>query len=235
MKRFVRMVFFGSIAAAFALSAMSCTSVNRLGEFDVQDRSLAAEMRLPPPPEMDVHYHVNVDFSNPIGMAISFGTNIAKAANAERVDALMREALMAVDVPSIVRDEAYNACLSVLGAVQEESARDADYVLDLEIHRYGVHAGSWAAAVTLRVRMTARLLRNESGEVVWRRDIEVDRHATPVMFGLDSDLGNVVTAGALASLSEEDLEYGFAELARDTALTVARTLQDDLYSARFSE
>ena len=168
-------------------------------------------------------------------MAISFGTNIAKAANAERVDALMREALMAVDVPSIVRDEAYNASLSVLGAVQEESARDADYVLDLEIHRYGVHAGSWAAAVTLRVRMTARLLRNESGEVIWRRDIEVDRHATPVMFGLDSDLGNVVTAGALASLSEEDLEYGFAELARDTALTVARTLQDDLYSARFSE
>ena len=235
MKRFVRAAFLVSIAAAFGLSAMSCTTVNRLGEFDVQGKSLAAEMRLPPPPEMDVHYRVNVDFSDPIGMAITFGTNIAKAANADRVDALMREALMAVDVPSIVRDEAYSASLSVLDAIQEDNPRNADYVLNLDIHRYGVHAGSWATAVTLRIRMTARLLSNETGEVVWRRDLEVDRHATPVMFGLDPNIGNVVTAGELASLSEEGLELGFAELARDTALTVARTLQDDLYSARFSE
>jgi len=223
------------LAAALSIGAVACTSVNRLGEFDIQGKSLAAEMRLPPPPEMDVHYRVDVDFHNPIGMAINFGTNIAKAANAERVDGLMRDALLAVDVPSIVRDEAFSSSLSVLGAFQEDDPSQADYVLDLDIHRYGVHAGSWSSAVTLRVHVTARILRNEGREVIWRRDIDVDRQASPAMFGLDANLGNIVSAAALASLSEDDLEYGFSELAHDAALTIARTLQDDLYSARFSE
>lgn len=222
-------------AAATAFAFASCTTINRLGEFDIQGKTLAAEMRIPPPPEMDVHYRFDMDMKNPLSMAIGFGTTIAKAANAGRVDALMREALTAVDVPTIVHDEAYASSLSVLGAYQEDEPQQADYILDLQIHKYGVHAGSWAAAVTLRVRLTARLLANETGEVIWRRDIEVDRRATPVMFGLDPNLSNIVTAGELASFSEPDLEYGFSELARDAALTIARTLQDDLYTARFSE
>ncbi|HVO40239.1 MAG TPA: hypothetical protein VMV03_14510 [Spirochaetia bacterium] len=235
MKRLRRTAGAGLFAAALAVGVLACTSVNRLGEFEIQGKSLAAEMRLPPPPEMDVHYRVDMDFHNPIGMAINFGTNFAKAANAERVDSLMREALLAVDVPSVVRDEAFSSSLSVLGAFQEDDPGQADYVLDLEIHRYGVRAGSWSSAVTLRVDMTARILGNAGRDVIWRRDLDVDRQATPAMFGLDANIGNIVSAASLASLSEQDLEYGFSELAHDAALTIARTLQDDLYSARFSE
>ena len=234
-KRLARLAGFGLSAAAFVLAVASCTSINRLGEYDLQGKSLASEMRLPPQPEMDVHYNVDFDFKNPLGMAINFGTNIAKAANAEKADPLMRDALLAVDVPTIVRDEAYSSSLSVLGAFQEDDMDQADYLLDLEIERYGIHAGSWSSAVTLRIKLTARIYRSEGREVIWRRDLEVDRHATPAMFGLPASIGNIVSASALAGLSEQDLEYGFSELAHDAALTVARTLQDDLYSARFPE
>ncbi len=224
-----------ALAAAGALALASCTTVNRLGEFDIQDRTMAAQMRVPPEPRMDVHYHIMIDFSNPIGTAINVGSNIAKAANADRVDSLMREALQVVDVPGMVRDESYSTCLAVLGAQEEDDTGAADYLLDFDIHKWGVHASSWTSAVSLRLDLTASLYSNAEKTVVWRRDIDVERTATPAMFGLDSTIGNFVTTAALASLSEEDLQNGFDALARDTALTISRTLQDDLYNARYGD
>jgi len=220
------------MAAAILLVA-GCTSVNRLAEFDVQGRTLAADMRIPPEPDMDVRLNLKLDSSNLIGTALNIGSNIAKTANAQRVDELMREALQVVDVPAIVRDESYATCLTVLSAQQEDDPGTAEYLLDLDIHRYGVHASSWTSAVSLRIRLTAILYQNAARVVVWRRDLDVERHATPGMFGLDPTVGNFVTTAALASMSEEDLQNGFDELARDTAQTVARSLQDDLYSARY--
>ena len=174
---------------------------------------MAAEMRLPPEPKMDVNYQVKIDFSNPIGTALNVGSNIAKAANANRVDSLMRDALQVVDVPGMVRDESYSTSLTVLGAQEEEDPLAADYLLDFDIHKWGIDAGSWTSAVSLRMKLTAILYSNAEKTIVWRRDIEVERDATPEMFGLDSTIGNFVTTAALASLSEEDLQNGFDQLA----------------------
>jgi hypothetical protein len=219
---------------ALGIAALSsCETINRLGEFDFQGHALAAQMRLPPEPTMDVHYHVKVDFSNPLGTALNVGSNIAKAANADRVEMLMRQALGVVDVPGMVRDESYSTSLSVLGAVSEENPDDAEYLLDFDIHKWGIHASSWVSAVTLRMRLTAAIYSNAEKSIVWRREINVERAATPVMFGLDQTVGNFVTSATLAGLSEEDLMNGFDQLARDTALEVSRTLQSDLYDARY--
>ncbi len=234
MKRANTISLAGTLAvAAAAVVLASCTTVNRLGDFDLQGRTMAAEMRLPPEPKMDVNYQVKIDFSNPIGTALNVGSNIAKAANANRVDSLMRDALQVVDVPGMVRDESYSTSLTVLGAQEEEDPLAADYLLDFDIHKWGIHAGSWTSAVSLRMKLTAILYSNAEKTIVWRRDIEVERDATPEMFGLDSTIGNFVTTAALASLSEEDLQNGFDQLARDTALTISRTLQNDLYDARY--
>ncbi len=92
----------GLSAVIGALALVSCTTINRLGEFDLQDHTMAVQMRLPPEPNMDVHYYI--DFSSPFMAALSVGGNIAKAANADRVQTLMRQALQVVDVPGRVRD-----------------------------------------------------------------------------------------------------------------------------------
>jgi len=221
----------GAVAALSLLALASCTTINRLGEFDLQGHTMAAQMRLPPEPKMDVHY--TFDFSNPLTAALSVGSNIAKAANAQRVDTLMRQALQVVDVPGMVRDESYSTCLTVLGAAQEEDTGSAEYLLDFDIHKWGVHASSWTSEVSLRMELTASIFANSERTIVWRRDVEVKCMATPAMFGLSSTLGSFVTTAALASLAEEDLQNGFDQLARETALQVSRTLQNDLYDARY--
>ena len=207
--------------------------MNRLGEFDLQGKTMAVEMRIPPEPEMNVHYNLKVDFSNLFETAINVGSTLAENANAQRVELLMRQALDAVDVPGTVREQSYATCLTVLDAQREDDPANAEYLLSFDIHKYGIKAGSWSSAVKLRVKLTVSLYHMGESAVVWRRDIDVDRQATPAMFGLEATLGNVVTTFALASLSEEDLQNGFDALAQDTALTVARTLQSDLYDARF--
>jgi hypothetical protein len=223
-----------AILAAVGLAMLflaSCETINRLAEFDIQDHTLAVQMRLPPEPEMDVHY--NLDFSSTFAAVLSVGSTIAKAANSDRVERLMRQALQVVDVPEMVRDESYSTCLTVLEAQQEHSIDSADYLLDFDIHKWGIHANSWTSAVSLRMKLTANIFSNSAREVVWRREIEIERKATPGMFGLPLSLGNFVTSAALASLSEEDLQNGFDQLARDTALTISRTLQNDLYDGLY--
>jgi len=225
----------GALAILSLLALSSCETVNRLGEFEFKGRGMAVQMRLPPEPSMDVNYWVKLDFSNPIGMAFNVGSNIAKAANADRVETLMRQALSVVDVPGMVRDEAYSTCLSVLEAEQEKNADAADYLLDFDIHTWGIHASSWVSAVTLRMKLTVSLYNNAEKVVVWRRGLEVEQPATPVMFGLDQTVGNFVTSAMLGGMSEESLTNGFDQLARDTAQEIARTLQDDLFDARYPD
>jgi hypothetical protein len=236
MKKKKRKANIPPACAAALLSAIilvSCTTINRLGEFDLQGHTLAVQMRLPPEPEMDVHYYF--DFSTPFTAVLSVGGNIAKAANAERVQTLMRQALQVVDVPGMVRDESYTTCLSFLEAQEGKDTDTADYLLDFNVHKWGVHASSWTSAVSLRMKLTASIFSSGEKTIVWRRDIEVDQTATPAMFGLSSTLGTFVTSAALASLSEEDLQNGFDQLARDTALEISRTLQNDLYEARYGD
>jgi hypothetical protein len=228
-------VMSGALVILAFLALSSCETINRLGQFDFKGRGMAAQMRLPPEPKMDVHYHVKVDFSNPLGMALNIGSNIAKAENADRVEMLMRQALTVVDVPGMVRDESYSTCLSVLETEREEDPDNAEYLLDFDIHKWGIHASSWVSAVTLRMKLTVSLYSNAEKAVVWRRGLDVERAATPVMFGLDQTLRNFVTSAELAGMSEESLINGFDQLARDTAREISRTLQDDFYQARYPD
>ena len=64
---------------------------------------------------------------------------------------------MDVDVPEIIRAEAFSACADSLGASQESSRRRADYVLLISIEEWGIDARSPVSAVSLRIRLIASI------------------------------------------------------------------------------
>ena len=222
-------------AAALAMLTSSCATINKLDKYDIANATLAASMRVPPQPTFNIHYSVKIDAKDPIGTAFSVGTNLAKAEQAEKAEGRMREALASVDVPEIVLRETSAACIQALGAKKAAAKMLADYLLDLEIREYGVNAASAGSSVSLRMHMTASLHHNRSGELVWRRDINVDNQASPDMFGGGQIVGNLVTAMALSELSVDQLAKGFEQLAVESARSVARRLENDLYSARYQD
>jgi hypothetical protein len=220
------------LAGTMAALAVSCATTNRLDKYDFRDAPLAADLRNPPQPTVDVHYRVIVDANNPVGTVLSLGTSYGKAQEAGKAEERMRDALASVDVPGIVLERASAACAAALGARRVANRGDADFLLDLEIQSYGLHAGSGGGSVSLRMNLTARLHSLRDGDLVWRRDLRVDRPMNPALFGGSSIVGNVVSAAVLASLTTEQMADGFRTLAEDTASWVGRTLEDDFMAAR---
>ncbi len=222
-----------SLAAAGARALASCATVNHLDEYDVENATVAGAMRVPPDPSVQVSYWVEVHRRSPLLTWLSIGSTIAAAGQGQAAEGRMHEALRAVDLPSIILDRGLTSCAQALDARKVRDRRDADFLLDFDIREYGIRATSPLGSVMLRVRLVAALYHTEGREIVWRREIEVNDPATPVMFGLGSIVGNVVTAEALAELSTPALEAGFERLADSAARSVARTLEDDLYAVRY--
>lgn len=233
------MGYFSRLLAAAGLVVLSggllasCTTVNRLDRYQFDGSTMAANLRVPPEPKFDVHYAVRFDSRNPVGTALSIGTNIAVAAEASRAETRMREALLSVDIPSIVLDESFSACAAALDTHKVDNRNLPDYLLDIDIREYGLRASSPHGAVTLVMKLTAQIYSNKDRELVWRRKISTSDRATPRMFGFGHIIGNVVTAGALANLSKEEMAAGFERLARESSRSLARRLERDLYSARY--
>jgi ABC-type uncharacterized transport system auxiliary subunit len=218
---------------ALALVLASCQTVNKLDTASFEGATLAADMQTPPAPRLDIRYDITLDSRNPVYSTLSVMTNIAKAGQAHKAENAMREALSSVDVPSIILDKAYVACAAALRAQYEKQETRADYLLLLSIHDWGIEATSPGTAVTLHIRLTASLFRNQGGDVIWRRNFTVNDPASPEMFGLGQIVGTMVTATVLSNMTAQQLADGFEELARRSARSVAKHLQSDLRSARY--
>jgi ABC-type uncharacterized transport system auxiliary subunit len=225
----------GACLVLLLAAAAGCTTVNKFDSYRVEGATVSVSMRKPPEPTLDVSYNITLDPRDQLRTALSVGTTILKAYEASEIEPLMIRALSVVDVPGIIETEAYSACLAALDARSDDRRFEADYLLDLDIRKYGIDADSPWGAVSLSVRLTARLFHNGSGELVWRRDFSVRKQASPDMFGFGEIAGNIVSAAALANLSDQDLAKGFEQLADFTARSFARTLEDDLYEARFED
>jgi hypothetical protein len=158
--------------AALAVSAVllaSCMTVNNLDKYDVAGSRIAVDMRYPPEPRLNVDYDITLDSHSVVIDALSVMANLAKANQAHRAREVLREALMDVDVPEIIRTESFSACTAALGAEQVGSKRQADYVLALEMEEWGIEARSPVSAVSLRIRLLASLYPVDGNELAWRR------------------------------------------------------------------
>ena len=227
-----RRILWGVLAAAtVSVLLTSCTTINRLDRYEIEGATLATDMREAPEPRLGIDYHVRIDSKNPIGTALSVGTNLLKASEAEKAEANMLRALDSVDVPAIVLSETGRAAARALDADLVERSQRPELLLDLEIREYGIQAPSWGSAVTLHMSIVATLYHTKSRDTIWRRAVTVDDPASPQMFGMHQVVGDVITAGVLSSLTVEQLEEGFRALATESARSVSRRLEKDFYRA----
>jgi len=222
-----------AVAVAVIIVLASCETVNKLDRFHEENATLAVSMKAAPDPQFDVSYHLKLDSNDVLGSALSIGTSAIKAAGASQAESRMRKALDQVDVPGTVLSESTTACASALDAQVLSRKSQADYLLSLEIKRWGIDANNPGGAVRLHLELTASLYNNKADELIWRRGISVNQQANPDMFGAGEYLENFVTAAALADMTTDQLAQGFDSLAKSAARSVARHLEDDLYAAKY--
>ncbi len=222
-----------SLAVASLLVFSSCATTNHLADYRFGGTSVAGTLRTPPEPQLDGNYNVTVDMKNPVLTFASVATNLAKANQLEKVKDKMYAALQQVDVPSVVFEETYDRCAVSLASEKVQSVRDADYIFDLEIRKYGLDAPSHGTAVKIEIETTARIYATGDRRLIWERRVSVSEPLSAEVFGLHNVIDTVITTAVIANLTEEQLVTGFDEAARRVAYKIANKLEDDFYKAVF--
>ena len=232
----IRNMLLLSIAISGLIILSSCSTINRLDEYDLTDSRISLDLKAPPEPTVDVDYHhdyygegnPNAEMLN----IIQLGANLIKAGEAENAEKKLYKALDGLYIPEFIAELTFDRLVNTLDAVAVEKISDSDVVLEIDIHEYGIETWSGGGHVTMIIQMEARLFHKPSRQVVWQRWVEASEELSPGVFGANNILGNVVTIASLSSLTEEQLSEGFKELTIEIMKDTIGLLQDDLREAR---
>ena len=215
----------GCVCMVVVLS--TCTTVKISKNYRFDGSTIYPVLRTPPPPTVDVDYNLYIDKNNPIKTFASIATNVAKASYAGKAEELMNETLDAVDIPEVVFEESFAGIVTVLNAHAASDRRNAEYIYDLEIRRFGIRAPGGTLEFTMDV--TARLYNNRENDLIWRRDIHTSEPVRSAFFGIDSVVDDVLSLGFLAELTVEQIVKGFRNTAIEAARKITRSLENDYY------
>jgi hypothetical protein len=210
-----------------------CVTLNRLDEFQLENRTAAAIILSPPRAEVFTSFSFWIDPDDPVGSALRVGSGLIKEAEARKAQERMDKALESVDLVEIVRERTLEGGAEIIRCRTTERIDRADLLFDIEIREYGIDARSGGAGLDFRMNVQVELLDTREKSTIWRRRISESTPISPSVFGLDDAVGNVLTAVALAQLSERQMAKGFERLAEEAADHIVSKLHKDFLKARY--
>jgi hypothetical protein len=211
-----------------AFSVVGCASTGRLGEFDFRGAGLAVVTVAPPHPQVFAD-----DFYDPEGRGwletlFRIGSEVARDSQADRAREKLAEASGQVDVVGLMGDRILERASRLLRARPMDSAMDADFELEVRVKEYGIRSDSWDSQVDFFIKAEVLFLESESGSRIWKRDVEATDPVNPNDWAVEGSWANLITAGALARLSVEEIRVAFEGLAVYSADRVVDELQEAL-------
>ena len=226
---------FAAIACVLAAALSGCASSrpgHRLAGVDLVDRPVAVVAAIPPSPRVQSGSPGDGALTprDPLGSLARLGTAAAKWDAIERAQARLDSTARRLDVADRIARRAFSESARLIGFVPVGAPADADFLLDLRIYDYGLVADSYEGATFFALEAEVVLVDRAEGRELWRRKVREREVLESSVFGLPAAVGNVVTARALAGLSEDEMAAGLTRLADFTADRIARRLADD-YSA----
>ena len=118
-----------------------------------------------------------------------------------------------------------------LGTRRIDDPNAADYVLEIDVMRFGINASGGNA--TLFVEGEAVLIDGRTGREIWNQEVDAWDQLTPTISGPGSSAaGGVLTAAALTSITVADYERILQQLADYTADVMTDELREDLRDVR---
>lgn len=229
-----RALLLAALFAATASTLWGCSGTNRLREVDLRGRPVAVVAAIPPHPRVQAGdpAEAGVDPYDPVGSAIRVGTAAAKYREARQAQARLDSAVARVDVADRIARRVLLDSAEMLGFEPVGRPTDAAFVLDLRIHDYSLVADSFEGATFFALEGEMLLLDPAAGRTLWAREVREREVLDAALFGLPAAAGNVVTARALARLTEEEMTAGLERLADYVAGRVVDRLRTDYFRSR---
>jgi hypothetical protein len=224
-----RLLIHGLIAfwALFLLLASGCRHTNRLADYDFREGALAIETTIPSRPGVFTSDFFFYDRGRPMRFFMKLGATIIKESEAEQARVRMDSANARVDVAGILHDRIHERAAGYLNAEPVDRLDDADYLLDVRIRSYGIDAEAWDASAYFKLEAEVLLIDRRGRRLIWETEFEETEPISPAFFGPHGAIKNVITAGALAGLTE--MTVALEQLAEFSADRITRRLQRDLY------
>ncbi len=228
--RFRSLVWIGILA--LGLSAAGCRSASRLHRYDFHERTLAVLAAVPPHPDVFTGDDFYLDGADPVGTFLRVGSAVIKEVEAEKARVRLDSALRYVDVGERVAARSLTRSATYLRATPVVDPARADFLLDVRVLRYGIETRSWTSTSYFKLVADVILIDAHTRRQIWKVRVKEKDPITPDMFLTDAPIVNVVTAGALARLSVDDMVRALEGLADYSADRITHRLQRDLDKVR---
>ena len=216
------------LVAPVLLSA--CGGRHHLADYDFAGRTLAVVRLSPPSPEL---YTGNrgVSSDNAIVAVIEAGSAVAVGIEGRRARSRLDSAAVRVDIADLLADLTADRAARYLGARSVEDEDGADYLLEVDVERFGIDASGNAA--NLFVEGEAILIDARSGEEIWSEEVSAWDRLTPSFSGTGGTAtGTIITAATLGSITVDEFARVLQQLADYAADVVTDELREDLRDVR---
>ncbi len=216
--------------ACLAAAVAGCGGTQHLSEYDFTGHSLAVVSYAPYGPDLWTG-KVDLKSDNPVSAVIDAGSRAAKEIEGRRARARLDSAASHVDLARLMAASLLERSSRYLGARPVEDRASADYLLELDVRQLAIDARRETQA-RLYMEGTVSLLDRTTGREIWHTRVTANDPLTPT-FRHDGDIpGDVVTAGALYTLSVDDFERMLQDMANLSSRAVLDRLRSDLRDVR---
>ena len=218
-------------ALAALLFAAGCGRKHYLAQYQFSERTLAMVFLEAPSPELLTGFYDLRPSTDPIRVAMRIGGGVAKEVEARRVSTRLDSAARQVDIPNRLAQRTLERASRYLGTRPVTSTNDADYILEVNMRRFGIDA-RYSTATYLYTRAEAVLIDRKTGREIWSVDVRGSDRLTPWVHGAGVIPSSIITAATTSTVSVADLEEALDQLVTSSSNAITNVLRDKLREVR---
>lgn len=220
------------LAGAAVLSG--CGSKHHLAEYPFASRTLAVVYIAPPAPELlTAHYNIKgaTSAAGAVEAVVRAGAGAAKEREGRRATARLDSAVARVNIPAVLAERTLERASRYLGTRPVTDPRNADYLLEVTMQRFGINAKG-DEATYLFTFAEAVLLDRRTGREIWDVTIHGRDRLTPLVVSASSLPGSVITAATIGNVSVGDFQFALSQLIELSSKLITNELRGALREAR---
>ncbi len=217
---------------AVMVLATGCGGANALDKVDFEARTFAVVAEIPGAPYItDVFLGSTSWNSYGLDRPVLIDWSIWKKDKRKPARARLDSALAYVDITERIVSQVLIQTASHLGCRPITDAAVADYVLHIDLRRYGFQANRHTLT-SFYLEAELQLIDNRTGQRIWKKKMRETERPAEVLADLIPQLGKVFLVEDLARLSVEEMVLVLETATDFTAARLTTALGRDYYANR---